>query len=309
MKKAVTTLLKAAVSIAILVYLFTKIDLGEVWHLFKQVHVSYLIAALGLYLAGQILCAYRWKVLAGLMDFHNRFREFLLYYFIGMFFNLFLPTSIGGDIGRCYYLAKESKKTLKAIISVLADRGAGLVVLIMIAGLSIVMVEGISIPPPLPAGILTGSTIVLLGLFLPMFAGNYLSKLGDKLGDRLGDKVALLLTYWRKPVPLLKSIGISAIFHSMIVMIHVLIGLSLGLTIPWKFYLFLIPLVVGASMLPISLSGLGVREGAYVYFLSLVNVPRAAALTFSFSWFTIVVLASLTGGVVFLVNSLVRGKR
>ena len=78
MKKVISILLKSAVSVGILVYLFTRIDLGEVWHLFRQVNVSYLIAALGLYLAGQILCAYRWKVLAGLMDFHNRFREFLL---------------------------------------------------------------------------------------------------------------------------------------------------------------------------------------------------------------------------------------
>ena len=80
MKKIITTLLKAGVSIAILVYLFRKIDFAEVWQLFKHVHVGYLIAALGLYLLGQVFCAYRWKLVAALMGFHNSFSEFFTYY-------------------------------------------------------------------------------------------------------------------------------------------------------------------------------------------------------------------------------------
>jgi len=300
MKKIITTLLKAGVSIAILVYLFRKIDFAEVWQLFKHVHVGYLIAALGLYLLGQVFCAYRWKLVAALMGFHNSFSEFFTYYFIGMFFNLFLPTAIGGDVGKCYYLAKGNKKVLRAVVSVLADRGSGLIVLVMIAGISLTMVNGVTLPSSLPAGILMGNTLVFIGLIVPIFAGKYLSGFSEK--------ISLLLTYWKKPVPLIKAIGISFIFHALIIIIHILIGMSLEMTIPWKFYLFVVPLVVTVSMLPVSLSGIGLREGAYVFFLAFVNVPKTEALTFAFGWFTILVMSSLTGGIVFAIHSLVSRK-
>lgn len=300
MKKIITTLLKAGVSVAILVYLFRKIDFAEVWQLFKHVHVEYLLVALGLYLLGQALCAYRWKLVSSVMGFNNSFGEFFTYYYIGIFFNLFLPTAIGGDVGKCYYLARGNKKVLRAVVSVLADRGTGLIVLVMIAGISLTMVNGVALPSSLPAGILMGNTLILIGLVVPLFAGKYLSGFGEK--------VSLLLTYWKQPVPLIKAIGISFIFHALIIIIHILIGVSLRLTIPWEFYLFVVPLVVTVSMLPVSLSGIGLREGAYVFFLAFVNIPKTEALTFAFGWFTIMVMSSLAGGIVFAVHSLVRNK-
>ncbi|MCC7202196.1 MAG: flippase-like domain-containing protein [Nitrospirae bacterium] len=300
MKKVIITLLKAGVSIAIIVYLFRTIDFAEVWQLFKNVHVEYLIFALCLYLAGQVLCVYRWKLVASLMGFHNSFREFFIYYFIGMFFNLFLPTAIGGDVGKCIYLARGNKKVLRAAVSVLADRGAGLIVMVAIAGVSLMLINGISLPSSLPAGILVGNVAMVVGLFTPLFAGKLLS--------RLGEKVNLLLTYWKQPAPLIKAIGISVIFHALIIIIHILIGMSLDMSIPWKFYLLVVPLVVLVSMIPVSLSGIGLREGAYVFFLAFVNVPRTEALTFAFGWFTILIISSLAGGIVFAIHSFVSKK-
>ena len=85
-------------------------------------------------------------------------------------------------------------------------------------------------------------------------------------------------------------------------------GFYLKLKIQGNFYLFVVPLVVTVSMLPVSLSGIGLREGAYVFFLAFVNVPKTEALTFAFGWFTILVMSSLTGGIVFAIHSLVSRK-
>jgi uncharacterized membrane protein YbhN (UPF0104 family) len=104
------------------------------------------------------------------------------------------------------------------------------------------------------------------------------------------------LTYWKSPWSLFKSILISFAFQFLIIAIHILIGLSLDLGISWKYYLFVIPLVTAASMLPVSFSGLGIREGAYVYFLSLINISQPKALTFAFGWFFIVLVSGLLGG-------------
>ncbi len=301
MKKVISTAIKTLVSVLLLVYLFKKIDLKEVWQLLQQVHITYLLAALGLYMIGQAMCAYRWKLLARLMDFHNTLKEFTIYYFAGMFFSLFLPTVIGGDVGKCYYLARGNKKTLQAVISVLADRGTGLVVVILMSGLSLSLIEGFDIPHQFIWAILAANVLMIAGLVVPFFIGDHISRLGGKAGS-------LSLTYWRTPASLFQSIAISMVLQVLIIAIHILIGISLGLTISWKFYLFVIPLVTSASMLPISLSGLGLREGAYVYFLSLVKVPEAKALTFAFGWLFVVFVSSLIGGLTLLTGQVARSE-
>lgn len=290
MKKRLVTLLKGLISIALLAYLFYKVDLKEVWQHLQQANIFYLLGALGLCLIGQALCACRWKILARLMDFHNSLKEFVIYYFAGMFFSLFLPTLIGGDVVKCYYLARGKKKTLQAIISVLADRGTGLIALILIAWGSLFLMNGVvPVPGQFTWGIKVAGIAMIAGLIAPFFAGDLLARLG-------GRTIELSLIYWKKPGVLLKTILISFGFQMTVIIIHILIGLSLGLAIPWKFYFFLVPLVVTVSMLPVSLSGLGVREGAYVYFLSLANIPQAEALTFAFGWLFVVFASSLIGG-------------
>ena len=287
-KKIITTAVKGLVSVLLLIYLFKKVDLREVWQLLQQVNVTYLFIALVLYTIGQVMCAYRWKILARLMDFHNSLKEFVVYYFAGMFFSLFLPTLIGGDVGKCYYLARGNKKTLQSVISVLADRGTGLIAVILISGFSLYLIDGFKIPEKLFWGVLAANVILIVLFLIPFFLSNHLSFLGKT--------ISLSLTYWKSPWSLFKSILISFVFQLLIIVIHILIGLSLDLGISWKYYLFLIPLVTAASMLPVSFSGLGIREGAYVYFLSLVNISQPKAFTFAFGWFFVVLVSGLLGG-------------
>jgi len=289
MKKTLSALLKGLISILLLTYLFYKIDLKEVWQHLQQANIFYLLIAFGLCIIGQALCAVRWKHLARVMDFHNSLKEFVIYYFAGMFFSLFLPTLIGGDVAKCYYLARGHKKTLQAIISVLADRGTGLIALILIAWGSLFLMDGVAVPAHFTWGIHAAGIIMIAGLITPFFAGGLCVKLGGRV-------VELALAYWKRPGVLLNVILISFGFQMTVILIHILIGLSLGLAIPWKFYFFLVPVVAAVSMLPVSLSGLGVREGAYVYFLSLAGIPQTEALTFAFGWLFVAFASSLTGG-------------
>ncbi|MBI5193663.1 MAG: flippase-like domain-containing protein [Nitrospirae bacterium] len=294
MKKTITTIIKALISIALMVYLFSKIDIMEVWHLFQNVKVPYLTAALFLYITGQVICAWRWRIIAFVMDFKNSYWEFIKYYFAGMFFSLFLPTLVGGDIGRCYLITKGNKKIREAIVSVLADRGTGLAVLFLMAGLSVTLLKWGNIPQQLVWGVLIADALLVIGILLPFFAGGLLNIMG-KTGE-------LALNFWKKPSVLFQSILISMLFQTLIIIIHVFIGLSIGMQIPWTFYFFLIPLVATVSMLPLSISGIGLREGAFVYFFSYANVPKTEALTFAFGWFVIVLIASLIGGLGLLIS-------
>lgn len=290
MKKLIFILLKASVSLLILIYLFTKIDLQKIWAILQQGKLSLIILAIAIYIGGEVLCAHRWKIMAEVMEFQNSFKEFLFYYFAGMFLNLFLPTMIGGDVGKCYFLARRSKKTIQAIVSVLADRGSGFAVLIFMCGFSLYVLRKYNLPTHLVWAILAANILLIIGLLLPLFARNYLP------GDGI---IGLSLSYWKKPWALLRSLFLSSIFQILVVVIHILIARSLGLHVSWKYFFLLIPLVALASMFPVSLSGLGVREWAYVYFLSIINVPAAEGLTFGIIWFFILLVSGLIGGLTF----------
>jgi len=97
---------------------------------------TYFVATIALYLAGQVMSAYRWILLARLSGLAGRAREYLTYYFIGMFTNLFVPGLIGGDAARAAYLGLRHRRMGEAVASVVADRGVGLVALFWFAAVA-----------------------------------------------------------------------------------------------------------------------------------------------------------------------------
>src|SRR5271163_2227971 len=110
---------------------------------------GFFLAAIGLYLAGQMMSSYRWQLLARLNGFGGRWRQYLAYYFIGVFTNLFVPGLVGGDAARASYLGLRHRRGAAAIASVLADRGVGLVALFWIATIAALTVTSLRIPAAL----------------------------------------------------------------------------------------------------------------------------------------------------------------
>jgi uncharacterized protein (TIRG00374 family) len=113
-------------------------DWVRVFDAFGRMDWSWWLAAMALYLGTQCVSSLRWKLLSQPMGFQGSFGRFFALYFIGMFFNLVLPTSVGGDVVRAWYLAKtpgatEAGRGVAAFSSVLLDRLSGLTVLLCLA--------------------------------------------------------------------------------------------------------------------------------------------------------------------------------
>src|SRR3990172_8606624 len=154
-RSTLTFLLKAVVSLGILSFLLSRIDMAQLLRVLSSVQLSYLIIALLGYFLGQILCSVRWALLARSLGFKNPLKDFAVFYFIGMFFNLFAPSTIGGDVGRVFYLARDGHRreeqqrsgaALSALISVLADRLIGLAVLVWIGAAALALFSGYALP-------------------------------------------------------------------------------------------------------------------------------------------------------------------
>src|SRR5262245_45331232 len=139
------TMLRLGVSATILAGLASRLDWDQVATAFREMRWSYWLAALALFLGTQGISALRWQWLARPLGFRDSFGRFAALYFVGMFFNLLLPTSIGGDAVRAIYLNAGSGRRTAALLSVLLDRLSGLLVLLALA-----CVAAAAYPLPLP---------------------------------------------------------------------------------------------------------------------------------------------------------------
>jgi uncharacterized membrane protein YbhN (UPF0104 family) len=229
------------------------------------------------------------------------------YYLIGMFFNLFAPGTVGGDLSRVYYLVKHQERDdqarpvpmMRAALSVLMDRAIGMVVLIWVGAAGLLLFPSY----PVPSFIRTVTLclafgFVVCGVLLPVWR-----RLVPEGRNSTLDKFRLVFrsyrSHWRAIV---QGILLSLIVHLIQAWMHVVMGRALNLVIPFSFALIVYPLVGTFAAIPISLNGIGLREGGYVLLLGLIGITAENGIAFGLLLFTIIALDSLIGGIVFLVK-------
>ncbi len=311
LRKFLSLLFKVSVSGFLLYFLFTRIDISSVGSVLGRAHTGGLLLGWVCYMVIMLACSVRWRMLTVPLGFRQGFYDLTLFMFAGAFFNLFLPTSLGGDVGRAYYLARGEGSPdhregggapggrrvgpglRRAVVSVLVDRGMGMMALLIIASAALSLYPSATSPlPPLFSRLTVSMTAVLAALGIaPFFLGRAISRLGRVAGD--------IAAYWERPGVLVKVLAVSLLIQVFDVLVNIAIGYSLDLHIPILYYFVLTPLILVASMFP-SLAGLGVREGAYVYLLSAVGVHEATALAVAVGWLIIVVTASIIGAVIII---------
>ncbi len=287
------TVLKGVVSLGVLTYLFSKVDIQSVVESLRNLQGGYFALAMISYIALQFMGVLRWRIMVHVQGYGHAYGRLATFYFAGLFFNLFLPTSIGGDLSRCYYLADNRSDVLRAMTTVLADRVSGMLALICIAAVAL-LGNSVVIPDWMTVITVGGAVLLLLGLLTPF------------ISPRFFRKFALPYRYWENPRWMAGSLAASFFIQLSVVFINMAIGRAVGVGIPWEFYFVFTPLVAVAGMIPISLNGLGVREGAYVYFLAQAGVTASQALAFAIIWLILITSTSVLGGVgwVFATRSL-----
>ena len=296
---------RLAVSAGLLAYVFGRIEWIQVRGLIGTLDAGWWLAALVVYLASQFAGAWRWSRLARPVGLSATYRQCLRWYFEGAFFSLCLPTSIGGDVWKAWRLAGTANERLLAGCTVLADRLAGLTALLVI-GLAALAKQSFR---------LTAGEALFLGggLYFGALGAIYLglAALGW-LGRRLwrwplvGDLLFKLVPFGRHPSVVWKAVTWGIVVQSLNVAAVVLLGRALALDLPMGAYAAAVPLVALATVLPISLNGIGVREGGMAWMLASYAVSQTEAATLGLLWTLVNMTSGLLGGVVYLVG---RGNR
>ena len=132
--------MKLLITILLLFLIFQSIDISKISSDLSGFDWKSMVLLLIVCWLGQLLCSERWRILAASLKMHGRYRSFVQMYFAGMFFNIGLPSLIGGDAVKAFILSRRSGKPVHVgLASVLQDRAAGLITLLLYGSIAIVL--------------------------------------------------------------------------------------------------------------------------------------------------------------------------
>src|SRR6476620_5812122 len=141
MKNAVIRTFQAAFTIAILIWLFHDPQKrAQMAGAFSKADQTWLLIGLPVALIGEVANIVRWQILMRVQGMYMSWRRATMLFFVGLFFNLFMPGYTGGDFARLYYLMREfPDKKKEAILTVVMDRLIGMAALVLTAALTTVL--------------------------------------------------------------------------------------------------------------------------------------------------------------------------
>jgi uncharacterized protein (TIRG00374 family) len=312
MKKTAITALKIAVSLGILALIFSKVDMAKLWEEVRTANISYFVAAIVVYFIVQALSAYRWYLLLRPLGVETPYKRLFSYYLLGMYFNFFLPTAIGGDAVRVYYLNKETQTLSRATASVFLDRDMGMAALLLIATLAALVAgttfNGVPLAPIFGAIGLAFAAVNLALFYRPTYnlLHRLLSLFKMKRADERVEHLFESVNSYRGQWSLLSAaMGLSILIQVGGVFSNVLLADSIGLRTHngWVDFLVFIPAISLISMNPLSVAGTGWREIAYKVLFESGGATQAQALALALMWIGVLVATSLPGGVIYVLQS------
>ena len=132
-RKQIFTVLKCLISISFLYLILVNVNWEQVRITLFNARIVFLILALIVNGLGFLISSYKWMLLLRVQGINKTLNELHVIYYIGFFFNNFLPTTIGGDAFRIYKVSKEVKNSMGAVASVIVERITGLIAMITLA--------------------------------------------------------------------------------------------------------------------------------------------------------------------------------
>lgn len=288
MKDKIKFILKLLFGLGVLIFLFSKTSFKEFINLLANANYKMFVLIIFMYIIGQIISAKKWMILAERLRFKNSFIYYLKLYFLGMFYNIFLPTNIGGDIVKISTINDKKTHSIKrAVLSVLSDRITGLCILALFIILGFCLYHNSSILNFISTGIIL-SFIIGISLFvLIMRNKNLIPAKYKKIFNLI-----LLLCHKRC---LIEISIISVIFHLILILIHFCISQMYDINIPVGYYFLLYPITAIIASLPISINGMGIKEFVYVYMLKPFDIDASTSLLFAMTLNMAVIFASTLG--------------
>ena len=257
----------------------------------------WVLVALVTMLASHTVCVERWRQLARPLGFNQPWGYFFGAYFTGMFMNLFAPSTVAGDLGRTYFLASTGHRKSLALTSVVAERGTGFMVLASIGALAVIFQPGYRMPAAARVIALLVIPTFLLGWYLgPRVLVRVLGRFARVRRLIVED----LSPYWNDLPLIARAVGVSVVFHFLQIYTYILVARALGVSVPPGYFFILVPVVNIVGMLPVTFSGVGIREAGMLFFLSRIGVADDSAVAIGLIVSGLTLTCGLVGGLIYV---------
>ena len=282
---------KVGLSGFLLGWLFYQTSWQELVGVWVRIEWAPIALGLLLYFANLLISSVRWRMIARLEGFEEkRLGVYFRFTLVGAYFNLLLPTSIGGDAVKAYYLAQGWKHYPRALVTVVIDRFSGLWVLMAASGFAAMLIDFPDLPPSVRYGAVILSAVSLaVVIFLPQISARFKSH----LPDRAISKYVREPRVWQPLMFLVVAVQLSGAW------MYLMIAKSLGVELSWSFLTVFYILTVLVTVLPFSLNGIGLREGAAVFLFSQLHLPASVGIAFGLTYLLIMVVTGAVGGLIY----------
>ena len=297
-------IVKIIITIVLIYILLARTDIETIKQIIPKTNFYLFSLASVVFFARNIFAAWRWHVLLKAKYYDVSIGRLTRLYFIGYFFSFFLPTVVGGDIARGYYLYSDGVSKKEAISSIVIERVLGVLAMTLFALFSVLFWFSIINSDLIKIIVIVPSIIFLIFLLLFYYGKIGLSsKLQDGTARKLTSLIRLihsLKSYGKRPDILILAFLMSLLFQFFGVIATYFIALSIQSNTEFIYFLMLLPIVWFVSLLPISLNGLGVREGTFVFLFVVIGMTKETAITISGLFLLQTIAQGLLGGVFFL---------
>jgi uncharacterized membrane protein YbhN (UPF0104 family) len=310
-RRVVVMIAKIAVSIALLAFLFSKIDTARLWTSARKASLPWLVVALGVQTLNLIASTWRWRLLLDAQDVKLKSRTLLGSYLVATFFNNFLPSNVGGDVIRIRDTVGATRSKTLATTIVLVDRALGLMALVLISAVGATAAAryyGSGASPIWPSWLwaffLVAAAITAPVVYAPEGFGRLLQPLTivhpEWVGKRI-DKLTEALSRFRERPSALAGCFSGAVFvQGLMVVFYLAVVYALKIPITASELAVIVPISLVVQMLPVSVNGLGLREATFSFYFTRLGLPIESAVLLSLMGAAVLMVFSLSGAAVYV---------
>ena len=297
-------LLRAILAAALVLVLFYLVPTEELFAAIVQISLVDIVVLIVISVLLISVSVWKWRLFLQHLGIEQSFGKLFSLYLLGYFVNVFAPSFIGGDVVRSLALGSQVNRS-HAVSATVLERYTGVVAMLVMALCACCMARGVTREIVLVVIAAGGGCILVtwmiiagwltrcaIALGLPQAATRIIEKVHEGFVWGLGDRKLLL-----------KAFGLSVLFHLLTIVNTAAVGAAVGWSdIPWGGLLVVVPLILLIGAVPISPQGLGIQEGAFVFFLHSVGATTGQALAIALVLRAKSYVLAILGGGVWLVR-------
>ncbi|MEJ2648959.1 MAG: lysylphosphatidylglycerol synthase transmembrane domain-containing protein, partial [Sedimentisphaerales bacterium] len=294
---------------------------------FNKINIWLFLGVLGVYAAGQAIIGLRWWILLRTQSIYISYWAAVRLHFLGLFYNNFMPSSVGGDFIRAWYVTKHTDKRFEAALSVFVDRIIGLLSTVIIAVFFYVVflqrqsvhittseqkrtsiLESLSRHSEILFWLTLALAAIFIGFLLNSKGRRMLGKLWAYLlafsYRKLVQFKNAIIIYFTRPLAILTVFWLTVLMQLMVITGFWFLGQNMGLGVGIKYYYVFFTLAWVLGAVPVSIGGAGVVEAFLVLlFVNIAGLDEGGAWALALCQRAIWMLSSLPGALIHLLGA------